>query len=141
MPAKVKVFRCQTFENNGRKLMAYITNLDDVPFGVATVDTITALTWQYETENDALAIIDGEQIGDEIEIDVESTIHDDIQTGRGWPTNLQPGFNLEVYIPAARFPEGGTWVRVELTITPSQTLGEEPFTVSWIVEVLPIASH
>ncbi len=70
--------------------------------------------------------------------DVSTTIYDDLQTDNGWPANQGDGWNARFVIPGARMTSG--WVRVEITITPSQTYGDEPFVICWIVEILPIAS-
>lgn len=136
-----KDFATTVRESNSKKLMAYVTNLDEVPVGVATLDTITYRAWQYESEYNAQNDVDGEEIGEETELEVAEVIFDDLQTGGGWPANQSTGFNFSAVIPGARFPEGGTWVRIEFTFTPSPTLGEEPFDLVVILKVLHKAGH
>lgn len=135
-----KIFRTATYEANSTALMNYVVGLNDEPINTATVDTVSISSWHYDDESEAEEGVDGtgELILTAV---VQDAIFDDLQTGNGWPANRPPGYNLRILLSSSHFPAPG-YVRTEITIVPSQTSGEEPFTAAvWIITVKPIRGH
>lgn len=107
----------------------------------ADISAISARVFNYANLEDAKADVLGTEVGTAISFVVATSIFDTLQTGGMWPTAKDSrGYNCKLTIPAARFPSGSLFFRVEVKITRTAA-GEDPFYLPpWIFKALATAS-
>lgn len=111
-----------------------------------SIDSISYRVFEYATEEDARADVNGEEVGVAADLDPTVVIFDTLQTAAPWTSQDEEadeqgnkGYNLRFTLPAARRPTGGTWHRVEVWLTPSAG-SEEAYALVWLVKTTPLAS-
>lgn len=108
---------------------------------IASIEAISYRVFEYATQEDAQADVEGEEIGEAADLTPSAVIFDTLQTAAPWVADEDAevdGYNFRFTLPAACRPTGGTWHRVEILLTPSSS--DEAFPLVWLVKTTPLAS-
>lgn len=105
----------------------------------ADITSVASRVFQYATYADAAADENGTEISSVQTTLAAACMHDTLQLGGMWNRKDAIGWNCRIDLPAAFFPTGGMYYRVEQVVQPS-AVGSEPFSlVPWILYALPSA--
>ncbi len=131
--------RSENVVANSPKAILERIELDGVVAEILDVTNVVLRFFQYEDYDDAAADSSGVEILPALTISGANCMFDTLQKDGMWNRKDNRGYNCKLDLPADYFPEGGTYVRVEIVVQPSE-VGAEPVALApWILYVLPSA--
>jgi hypothetical protein len=129
--SEMRIHKGVAYEGVGKVIRSCIKNYADTNITQATVTAITYLVDQFNSEKEAEECSSPTEITAETSAgSVSSLVFDTLQS---WDVD-DDGFNFQLTLPAASFPTGGKWNRVEVWVDP--TSSEDFCGGIWIFEVL-----
>jgi hypothetical protein len=135
--SQAKIFRGTCFEGAPKVLMARVQGAAATNITQATVTALSYTVDQYDSEDDALADENATSVATSTALTpVSSYVYDTLQTDNDWQADSS-GYNFKFTAPAASFPAGSKWVRVEVWVDP--TSGEDFPGGVFVLEVLATA--
>lgn len=135
--SQMKIHRDLAYEGTPKVVMARIVGAAAANITQATITAITYIVDQYDSEPDAEADSGATSVQTETSAgSVSSLVYDTLQTDNDWDAD-DSGYNFKLTLPAASFPVGGKWNRVEVWFDP--TSGEDFLGFVGIFEVLSTA--
>lgn len=134
---QAKIYRGTCFEGVPKVLMARVQGAAATNITQATVTALSYTVDQYDSEDDAIADANATSVATSTNLTpVSSYVYDSLQTDNDWQADTT-GYNFKFTAPAASFPVGNKWVRVEAWVDP--TSGEDFPAGVWVLEVLATA--
>jgi hypothetical protein len=127
--SEMTIHKGECFEGVGKVIRSRVVNYADADITQASVTAITYIFNQYPDADDAEADANATPVQIEVTAGtVSSLVFNTLQT---WPDD-ENGYNFAMTLPAASFPVGGKFYRVEVWIDP--TIGEDFLAGIWILE-------
>jgi hypothetical protein len=131
--SKPQINKARCFEGVPAVLMARIVGAAATNITQATVSRLDYTVDQYDSERQAERDESPTSVTTLTQLTPVSTyVYDTLQTDNDWSAD-STGYNFKFTAPAASFPVGNKWNRVEVKVTPSSG---EAFVVVWVIEVL-----
>jgi hypothetical protein len=128
--SEMRIHKGIAYEGVGKVIRSHIVNYADTDITQATVTAITYLVDQYDSEREAEG--DSGATSIQVEVTAGSVASLVFNTLQAWDVD-DDGYNFQLTLPAASFPTGNKWNRVEVWIDP--TSGEDFCGGIWIFEV------
>lgn len=102
-------------ENSGATIRARIVGHAGTPITQASLTTVKYTVQKYADRDDAIKDENGTEVTDETTLTISSAIFDALQS---WDED-STGYNFAYALPAASFPDGNAWYRVEVWCDPA----------------------
>lgn len=129
-----KIHYASVIEDSPLVIMDRVVGISGAAITQATLTGIAFRAFEYASQEEAESDTEQTEVGTSETLTVSSVIFDTLQTAAPWDSSKEAtGYNFRTTIPAARFPNGGKWVAIEVTFDP---VSGEDFCDVWIVNVL-----
>ena len=114
-----KIHRDIAYEGVPKVVMARVVGAAATNITQSTVSSLSYIVDQYDSEDDAVQDANATSVTTETSLSpVSSYVYNALQTDNDWDAD-GTGYNLKVTLPAASFPAGNKWNRVEIWVTPT----------------------
>lgn len=132
-----RIHYAEVFEDSPKVLMDRVQNITGANITQAVITSISRQVFEYGSQEEAESNTEGTEVGTAASLTVSDVVFDTLQTTAPWDSTVDAtGYNFKDVVPAAKFPTGRKWYRVEYLVTP--TTGEA-FPIVWIVQAVSIA--
>lgn len=135
--SKMKIHEDICYEGVPKVIMSHVVGVAATAITQAVITAVTYIVDQYASRDDAMADANATSVTAETSAgSVSSLVYDSLQTNNDWEADSS-GYNFKFTVPAASFPTGGKWYRVEVWMDPVS--GEDFLAGVWVFECLATA--